>query len=227
MEARDRLRGHIDGLFASAPQSRAAFELKEELLANSMDRYNDLLQQGMGEEEAMQNVIGSIGNVDELISALPDDEEGMRFDDTERRNRSALLTAVSVGLYIFAGVIFFIGIIIGEYLWEPFQLLVFPIVGLICIVPTCLLVYNARANPRYEKKDDTVVESFKQWNADDKRKKSVYGALSSVLWTFCTIVYFLLSFFTGAWQITWVIFLVAACLQGAVTLLFLLKGMGE
>ena len=73
MEARERIRQQLDELFALAPQNRAAWELQEELLANSMEKYQDLLADGMDEESAMQTVLAGIGNVDELIAALPGD----------------------------------------------------------------------------------------------------------------------------------------------------------
>ena len=45
---RDKLKQHIDTLFASAPQTEAARELREELLQNLTDKYDDLIAQGVG-----------------------------------------------------------------------------------------------------------------------------------------------------------------------------------
>ena len=47
----------------------------------------------------------------------------------------------------------------------------------------------------------------------------VKNAVSSVIWLIATILYFLISFGTGAWYITWLIWLIAPCVQTVVNLL--------
>lgn len=42
----DRIRGFLDSAFESAPQTAKVQELKEELFANLVDKYNDQLRQG-------------------------------------------------------------------------------------------------------------------------------------------------------------------------------------
>lgn len=64
----DRIRGFLDSAFESAPQTAKVQELKEELFANLVDKYNDQLRQGRAPEEAYQIVIGGIGDLDELIA---------------------------------------------------------------------------------------------------------------------------------------------------------------
>ena len=226
MEIRKRLQDHIDRLFYNAPPNRAAFELKEELMANSMERYADLTARGMSDEEAYGSVIGSIGNVDELLAALPADDLAAQSDwELDRREHSAGITALSVGLYIFAGVVFFAGAAAGA-VWDGVWVLIgLAVAAAICIVPTCLLVYNAYRWPKYTKKEETMVEDFKEWTADSKKAKSLRGAISSLLWTFTVAVYLIVSFTTFAWSITWMIFIIAAFVEAFITLLFRLKDM--
>ncbi len=222
MDGREKLRQHIDGIFEGAPHSRAAFDLRDELLANSVERYEDMLKAGMDEEAAYQSVIDSIGDVDELIAALPKDErlESEIFRQ-ENRERSALITTVSVGLYILAGAAFFIGAAMSEYLGNDLAALIGLIVAvLICIVPTCMLVYHAKMHPKYQKRNDTVVENFKSWSNDSKKAKQVHRAVSGLLWSMTVLVYLLVSFSTNAWDISWIIFIVASCLEGAMNLIY-------
>lgn len=228
MDEKERLKDHIEMLFINVPRSRAAYELQEELLANSIERYDDLTRGGMGAQEALQSVINSIGDVDELISALPPDDYSVlnRDWEYENRSRSAMIVTIAVGLYILAGVVFFVGVFFGEWLWEPATLVGLAAAGALCIPPTCMLVYNAQMRPKYKKREDTVVENFKEWNNDSKKLKSLRGALSSVIWTVCLVAYFLVSFFTGAWAITWILFIIAACLEAVVTLYFQLRKLG-
>ena len=234
MDVRERLQRHLNILFEKAPHVREVFDLQEELLANSLARFNDLTERGMPEEDAYQSVIGSIGNVDELIAALPhssagaaiDGIDGSAFplDDEERRARSALITTVAVGLYVLAGAVFFGGIFFGS-MWDSAVLLGLVIAVLICIAPTCLLVYNAYRWPKYGKKSETVVENFKEWNNNSQKSRALRKAISSVLWTGTLILYFLISFSSGAWYITWVIYLIAGCVESVVGLLFRIREM--
>ncbi len=224
MDEKKILREHLDGLFAAAPRSRAAYELQEELMANSLERYGDLVKGGMGEEAAIQAVIGSIGNVDELLAGLPtDDPVSLREMESERRARSAVTVTVAVGLYVLAGVVFFVGGFLSEAFWPNAGALGLVLALLICIAPTCMLVYNAYRWPRYKKEDNTVVEEFKAWNNDSRKTKSLRGAVSALLWTVAVFAYLAVSFATFDWQITWIIFVAAACFEAVIGLVFRLR----
>lgn len=65
----------MDQLFDSAPVNRRTVELKEELIANALEKYNDLTLRGYGEDEAFQLVIGSIGDVGQLFADLGTDDD--------------------------------------------------------------------------------------------------------------------------------------------------------
>ena len=63
----EKIRQHIKELFAKAPRTRKAMELKEEMIQNTLEKYQDLAGEGFQEEDAYQNVINSIGDVTELF----------------------------------------------------------------------------------------------------------------------------------------------------------------
>ncbi|WP_435790140.1 permease prefix domain 1-containing protein [Clostridium sp.] len=63
-----RFRERLYELFEDSPQTNRARELKEELLANLMDKYNDLISCGKAEYEAFNIAISGIGDVDELTN---------------------------------------------------------------------------------------------------------------------------------------------------------------
>ena len=58
------------------------------------------------------------------------------------------------------------------------------------------------------------MEDFKEWNSINSDRRQVFKALSSALWTLTVAVYLIVSFMTMAWHITWIIFLIAALLEG-------------
>ena len=63
----DKLRRYVDGLFEEATPSRKTVELKEEMIQNLEDKYNDLLKDGKTPEAAFNIVIAGIGDVSALL----------------------------------------------------------------------------------------------------------------------------------------------------------------
>ena len=43
---KEKIRAHIDGLFEGAPQTKRVYELREELFANLLEKYGDLIAKG-------------------------------------------------------------------------------------------------------------------------------------------------------------------------------------
>ena len=107
----EKIRKHIDGLFAGAPKTRKAMDLKEEMTQNTIEKYQDLIGEGYQEEDAWQMVTASIGDVTELFHEL---EEPDLFLSEEDRRKKAILKAAAIGLYILAGVVLFAWMIISE-----------------------------------------------------------------------------------------------------------------
>jgi len=63
----EQLRKHVDILFAAAPKTQRAAEIKEGLLTSLNDKYNDLLADGYDSTAAFQNALAGIGDIDELF----------------------------------------------------------------------------------------------------------------------------------------------------------------
>jgi len=66
----NRLRVYIEGLFASFDSSKEVEELKEELLANCEDRYQECIESGQSEAEAFMTVIDSIGDLSGILEEI-------------------------------------------------------------------------------------------------------------------------------------------------------------
>ena len=95
------------------------------------------------------------------------------------------------------------------------QILGLTFMFILIAVATGLLVYRSSLRPgyRYEKVDDSMVEEFKQWHVENKQKKEKENAYVGAIWPIIVAVYFSISFTTGAWRITWVIFIIGAAIQ--------------
>ena len=206
----EKLRHYIDDLFTNAPSTVRAVEPKEELYQNLTDKYNDLIAEGKSEESAFNIAIASIGDVDSLISGLSGEKHVV---NEKSRKRSALLTAIAISLYILCPVP-----VIA--LQDEIGVMV---LFLFVAVATAMLIYNGVTRERYVKADDTMVEEFKEWKQNSKQKNKAVDAIVGSFWLIAVCVYIVVSFMTGAWHITWIIFLIAAAISSMIRGIFMLK----
>ena len=68
----DKIRNHVNVIFAAAPKTAKAAEMKEELLTNLNDKYEDLLKSGYDSTAAFHIALSGIGDIDELFQACSD-----------------------------------------------------------------------------------------------------------------------------------------------------------
>lgn len=64
------IRDYIESLFLNIPESGKKTQLKTDLLANMEDRYDELIEEGKGEHEAIGITITEFGSLDELLEEL-------------------------------------------------------------------------------------------------------------------------------------------------------------
>lgn len=206
----EKLRRYIEDLFANAPSTVRAVELKEEMFQNLTDKYNDLIAEGKNEESAYNIAIASIGDVDSLISGLSGEKH---MESEKSRKRSAIITAIAIALYILCPV----PVIVIQSEMGIMMLFLF------IAVATALLIYNGVTRERYVKADDTMVEQFKEWKENGKQKNKAVDAIIGSFWLIAVCAYIIVSFTTGAWHITWIIFLIAAAIASMIRGIFMLK----
>lgn len=215
---KERLINHVESIFEEAPHTKAAQELKEELLSNSLSKYDDLIEGGENPETAYKNVISGIGDVSGLIEQLNRKNEIDPQLVEKSKLRSAILVALAVMLFILSVVPI---IIISEY---P-GLETMGLIGMLLMVSigVALLVFNSMTKPEYLKKEETVVEDFKQWQSEKSQKKTMRAAISTLIWLITIIIYIVVSFATMKWYLTWVIFLLAAAVGAFITLIISIR----
>ena len=208
---RDRLRGYVESLFIDAPRTKKTVELKEEILQNLYDKYDDLLREGKTEEAAYNIAVAGVGDISPLLEELERSERTYDAQNPypEARRRSAIMVATAVAMYILS--------LIPCLIWEEDGVIA---MFIIIALATALLIYNGMTRPRYVSRDDTVVENFKEWKTHTSNRHQVHKALSSALWSITVVVYFLISFGMGAWHISWVIFLIASAINSVLRAIF-------
>ena len=209
----------LDELFENAPQTNRASELKDELLANLMDKYNDLVSNGKSEEEAFNITIAGIGDTDELIRGLKENDQFNYKQIKKDREKSALILSVSIGMYIMSVVI----LIMCTSVFRINGNIAVCLMLTIDAIATCLIIYNAISRPKYLKTDDTIVEEFKEWKSANNAEKEVVKSIKSIMWLIIVALYFLLSFGLRIWSFSWIIFIIGAAVDKIITLAFQLR----
>lgn len=109
----ETIKNYLDSMFASLPRTSEMEKLKNDILSNMEDKYNELKSSGKSENEAIGIVISEFGNIDELINELGiakrDDEtnlpvisleEANSFIDTQKK--ASKLIGIGVFLCIMA-----------------------------------------------------------------------------------------------------------------------------
>lgn len=179
-------------------------------------------QRGKSEEAAYNIAIASIGDLDELLASLKDSSQTPNQMDSENymawRKKSAIRISVAIMLYILCVT----PPIITDSLHLPDAIGACGLFVFIAIA-TGIIIYNSMTKPRYTKMDDTFMEDFKEWKSKNDTNKQAMRAIKSALWVFITALYFVISFTTMAWHISWVIFLIGAALESIIKAVFELK----
>lgn len=211
-----KIEKYVNDLFKEAPNTSKAMEIKEELTNDLIEKYNDLIKEGKNQNEAYNEVILGIGDISQLINSLNVQTPNSL---NESRRKTALVVSVSVFIYILSIVMV---VILAENKMPDF--VVVSVFLLLLALATCLLIYHFMSMPKYTKIDESLAEEFKEWKRGKEKRNLVQDSIGSIIWTTATIVYLLVSFTSGAWHITWIIFIIGAVVQEIVKLLFELGG---
>lgn len=145
-------------------------------------------------------------SANELLNTNKDESSlsiNNEIQDNNIKNKSARNISISVALYIIS-VVFIVGFsTIGQ---DILGLCMFFIV---VAIATGIIVYNVIINKKTKK----------ELTKDEKLVKNINEVISIMI----VIIYFIVSFLTMAWHITWVLFLVNGLLEEIVKLIFSIK----
>lgn len=200
---KEQLTQYVRLLFAG---SEGAEDIQEEILQNTLDRYDDLISQGKSPEAAYRLAISGIGDISEIMSAgesrnAPEIPAPVVQATDAAPSNAKTLRAIGVCLYITCVVPLFL---LGNKIGLCFMLL---FVG----VATALMVISGKNNPESTPKA-VHAEGADAHEAKNPLRKSIH----SVVFSLGLAAYFIVSFLTGAWHITWVIFLLISAANGLI-----------
>lgn len=206
---REQLIQYVNLLFAGAD----AEEIKMEILQNTLDRYDDLIEQGKTPEAAYRLAITGIGDINEIIGTSREPvyknevkaAVSQEFDTIHKR----ILRAVAIALYILCPVPLFV---LNELGMDTLGLC-----GTLALVAVATVLIILGKKPESEDNKPTQPE------ANQSPRKKLHESVDNVIWAIGLAVYFILSFATKAWFITWVIFPLIGSVQGLVKAIMDLK----
>ena len=198
---REQLIQYVELLFAGATDSE---EIKQEILQNTLDRFDDLVAQGKSPEAAYRLAITGIGDINEILGAAthaPAAATSVQVQtvqpETEEDIRRKKTRAGAIALYIICALPL---IVLSQF---GLDILGLCLTLLIVAFATYLMIVTGR-------KDDDDEDEKESKEAKHPLKESI----GNIIWVVGLVLYFGSSFYTGAWHITWLIFPIMACARG-------------
>lgn len=193
---REQLVKYIDLLFAGA---RDAEDIKQEILQNTLDRYDDLIAQGKAPESAYSLAISGIGDISEILrgrgSAAEPKAPAVPVVAEKKDSRNARLCRA-------AAIMFFI-------------LCPIPVILIENVLGVCLLLAMVAAGVGL-----LVLFGKEEQKKEQDSRSPAHRILHGIAWGSGLALYFWLSFSTGAWYITWLMFPIIGAMCGFISAFF-------
>lgn len=193
----EKIREHVRALFDAYPADAKISELREEMISDLTEKYRDLVKRGFHEQEAYQKVTEGIGNVDELIHAVgAASSSAVRVSGEENWNigaavRNAMVPAVVI-------VYLLLSFLTGAwgYTWILFLM-----------IPSFYCALELARHEYAPLPDNTGLDASDVYK---RRLRLMKNLIESSILPF----YFVISFLTDQWAITWIVFLIVPVLEG-------------
>lgn len=146
-------------------------------------------------------------SANELLNTIKDENKSIndKIKNNNIKNKSARNIAISVSLYILSVIALVYSTVIDNNPIMGFCIFLF-----IIAIATGIIVYNAIVNKKPKR----------ELTKNEKLVKEINEVISIII----VVIYFIVSFTTMAWHITWILFLVNGLLEEIVKLVFSIKG---
>ena len=207
---REQLTQYVNLLFAGAQDAE---EIRAEILQNTLDRYDDLIAQGKTPEAAYRLAISGIGDVNEILGtpSMPAQSQTIKesiHEDVEDIQRKKM-RAVAIAMYILCA--------IPLLILSEFGLSTLGLCLTIALVATA--TYLVIISGKKDADDEVELTEKANLTPQQELKRSIGKLISAV----SLALFFVLSFSTGAWHNTWLVFPIAACVKGLANAIIDLK----
>ena len=209
---REQLIQYVNLLFAGASDCE---DTKQEILQNTLDRFDDLVAQGKSPEAAYRLAISGIGDINEILGSAPKKQATPSFDpiqeitpETPEDIKHKKIRGVAIAIYILCAIPL---IILSEFGAETMGLCL--TLALVAFATYLMIITGKKDN------DDDDED-----NPEISPSRLLKKSIENLIWAIGLAVYLIISFLTGAWYITWIIFPMLGCIEGLVNAIIDLKG---
>ena len=208
---REQLQQYVELLLAGAPDSE---DIKQEILQNTLDRYDDLIAQGKVPEAAYRLAISGIGDINEILGSASQGiptvpaREVHPVEDAAAAKRKRI-RAIAIGLYIIC--------IIPLIILSELGLNILGLCATLSIVAVATVAIIQNQEPDEEEQQQSLHREA------PSPRQELRKSISSLLGILTLIVYLAVSFLTGAWYITWLIFPLSGAVKGLIKAILDLK----
>lgn len=207
---REKLIQYVNLLFAGTSGTE---DIKQEILQNTLDRFDDLVSQGKAPEAAYSLAISGIGDISEILSTSPLPAPAVppaqRFESEKRETPvwKKLFRVCAIFLYIISVIPLFI---LSEFGMDTLGLCA--TISIAAVATVAIIIGS-----------DSKEKTPKQPEAPMTPHQELLKAVKKIISTVGLLLYFLISFSTGAWHITWLVFPLEAAVWGLVKAILALK----
>lgn len=130
------------------------------------------------------------------------------YDRRALKRKTAKVLSISIFLY-FLSIIWIILASSFESMSDEFMVSIFL---LICAIATSMIVYHFVSIPKEKEKNDKL------------EKQNPHKRIDSIIAMIFTVIYLYISFITGAWYITWILWIVYSIIIEIIHLILDMKG---
>lgn len=210
-----KIKLYIEDAFEGIPHSRQSFELKEEIYANLIEKYNDQIEKGISEQEAYNIAVSSIGDIGELLHDLKPVTQNYDFRPISggQLKKRATLSALSVALFILSPAI----LIFFDVINSSFGI-VFMFVAIAGGVSIQVYIKNF-----FPKVSGRYLKSFYPKSKQEIKEQQILSVVSSTIWSLAFVAFIGLSFVFNWWNSSWIIFIVAFALDNIAKSIMMLR----
>lgn len=220
---RNKLICYVNSIFEGLPDAPEVQELREEILQNTLDRYDEECARGVSETVAYNVAVMSIGDTDELLAAY-------RKPKKEKKSSRRVCVAIAIALYILCVV----PPAVADEMGWPEALGVSLMFLMIAAATALIILSGGREKPAAPKVSapqgvpvQPAAQSVQAASAQEERSSAVKilrGVLTPLYWL-AAVGLFLAAGFAGYWHVAWVIFIAAGAVGDIITgIVYMVKG---
>ncbi len=214
---RQQLIQYVNLLFAGSPNSG---DMKDEILQNTLDRFDDLIAQGKSEQAAYSLAISGIGDISEVL-----ENNEVRFEAPVPKQMPAQMPfgltphtvrRIAIALFIICPIPL---LMLGEFgsdIWDTVGLCA--TLGIIAAATVLLMMSKPQeqhAKP-VTPADPVSTASGPISSPRQELNRSIRTAVRAA----GLVAFILVSFLTHAWVVTWLIFPICGCINGLLQAVF-------